>query len=60
MMVWGDDQRFRPARAVGEKGLGATAFGLITYEQTVRARQEVRPMNAISLWVLPCFCTVGD
>jgi hypothetical protein len=26
----------------------------------VREREEVRPMKAVSLWVLPLFVTVGD
>ncbi|MEU7141923.1 helix-turn-helix domain-containing protein [Nocardia sp. NPDC046473] len=27
---------------------------------TVRTREEVRPMKAVSRWVLPIRCTVGD
>jgi hypothetical protein len=27
--------------------------------ETVRPREEVRPMNAVSMWVLPLVVTVG-
>jgi len=27
--------------------------------QTVTSLEEVRPMNAVSMWVLPLFVTVG-
>jgi hypothetical protein len=27
--------------------------------QAVTSREEVRPMNAVSVWVLPRFVTVG-
>lgn len=35
-------------------------FGLIACRETVTSREEVRPMNAVSLWVLSRLFTVGD
>jgi hypothetical protein len=32
----------------------------VSVRATVTSREEVSPMNAVSMWVLPCVVTVGD
>jgi hypothetical protein len=34
--------------------------GLIAFQSTVTPPKEVRPMNAVSTWVLPLPVTAGD
>jgi hypothetical protein len=41
------------------KWLDGTTFALKSLPQTVTSREEVRPMNAVSMWVLPLVVTVG-
>jgi hypothetical protein len=43
---------------MGDKGLAGMTF-VGSVRGTVTGREEVRPMNAVSKWVLPLFITVG-
>ncbi|WP_245789844.1 AAA family ATPase [Streptosporangium canum] len=42
------------------KGLDGMTLGLVTCRLTVTPPEEVRPMNAVSMWVLPLPVTAGD
>jgi hypothetical protein len=40
--------------------LSGRQSSLIACPETVKHREEVRPMNAVFLWVLPLVVTVGE
>lgn len=45
--------------AVGEKSPGRDSVQVDSVRETVMSREEVRPMNAVTMWVLPLVFTVG-
>ncbi|MGP3911391.1 hypothetical protein [Nonomuraea sp. 10N515B] len=49
----------RPAETVGRKTVGQDDVRADSVRGTVTGRKEVRPMNAVSMWVLPLVITVG-
>jgi hypothetical protein len=44
---------------LGEERVGRDADRSCSVLVTVTGREEVRPMNAVSTWVLPLFVTAG-
>lgn len=57
-----DDLRMSDKTAewsVGRKLIGRDSVRVVSVRETVTAREEVRPMNATTRWVLPLVCTVG-
>jgi hypothetical protein len=50
---------WRPAKLVGRKRVGRDDVRADSVWETVTSREEVRPMNVVSMWVLRLFFTVG-
>jgi hypothetical protein len=50
---------WRPAKLVGRKMVGRDDVRVDSVRETVTPREEVRPMNAVRMWVLPLVVTVG-
>jgi hypothetical protein len=51
--------RARRCRVVGGEMVGRDDVRADSLLQTGTSREEVRPMNAVSMWVLPLVVTVG-
>ncbi len=48
-----------PVRTESKKLVGRDSVRVDSVRETVTAREEVRPVNATTMWVLPLVSTVG-
>jgi hypothetical protein len=48
----------QPAGSCSEKSVGPNSVPVDSVRETVTSREEVRPMNAVTMWVLPLVFTV--